>query len=138
MVEGGHLGHTRAATGHKHSILLCPRVQDPAFIIGKLTQRMRPLLVKNMLTRQEHRIEVCCEETMEDIQERYLLCNSHAGSYTWKRTDASEIGRLLDMGKTLSENGLLDERGKFEDLGLHEDECIPVVHLYFADDLTVA
>ncbi len=44
----------------------------------------------------------------------------------------------LDMDKTLTENGVLDESEEFAALDIHEDEFIPVLHLYFNDDLTVA
>ena len=42
------------------------------------------------------------------------------------------------MDKTLTENGVLDESEEFAALDIHEDEFIPVLHLYFNDDLTVA
>lgn len=96
------------------------------------------LLVKNMLSRQEHALEVCSEETMDEILDRYLDFNAHAGSYVWKRTDSTSIGRVLDMTKTLDENGIPDERGKFDSLSVADDYYIPTVHLYFSDDLTVA
>lgn len=44
--------------------------------------------------------------------------------------------RPLDMEKTLAENGVADESGEFEELGISEDYYIPVLHLYFNDDLT--
>lgn len=114
------------------------RLQDEKYLVGKLTAKTRPLAVKNMLTRQQHVLEVCAEESMNEILDRYLDCNSHAGSYTWKRTDANEVGRVLDMSKTLDENGIPDERGKFDALSIDDDYYVPTVHLYFSDDLTVA
>lgn len=44
----------------------------------------------------------------------------------------------LDMDKTLAENHVADESGEFAELGISEDFFIPVLHLYFNDDLTVA
>ena len=48
----------------------------------------------------------------------------------------------LDMGKTLEENGVRDESEEFERLGIEdaydEDLCVPVLHVYFNDDLTVS
>jgi len=41
---------------------------------------------------------------MNEILERYLVHNSHAYSYTWKR-----MGKPLDMGKNLDENGIADD-----------------------------
>ena len=35
--------------------------------------------------------EVCSEETLEEIQRRYLAYNQHSGSYTWKRTDQNNV-----------------------------------------------
>lgn len=46
--------------------------------------------------------------------------------------------RPLDMTKTLADNGVEDEAGEMEELGINPDEFIPVCHLYFNDDLTVA
>lgn len=107
-------------------------------MVGSLSSKTRMLGVKNMLTRQEDKIEVCCEESMAEILDRYLDLNSHAGSYTWKRTDSKQVGRVLDMAKTLDENDIPDERPQFEELDIDDDYYIPTVHLYFADDLTVA
>lgn len=44
--------------------------------------------------------------------------------------------RPLDMEKTLQENGVADESEEFEELGISEDFYVPVLHLYFNDDLT--
>jgi len=41
-------------------------------------------------------IEICTEETLNEILARYLNYNSHAGSYTWKYR-----GDKLNMSKTL-------------------------------------
>ena len=71
---------------------------------------------------------------MSQIQERYLKqYNAHAKGYMWKR-----LGTLLDMSATLDKNGIPDESDQFEMVGLSEDEWLPVLHLYFSDDLTVA
>ncbi|TPX57779.1 hypothetical protein PhCBS80983_g03564 [Powellomyces hirtus] len=77
--------------------------------------------------------DVASEEKLAAIQERYLAFNSHAKGYMWKRQ-----GQLLDMSRTLEENGLPEERAQFESVGIDEDEWLPAVHLYFSDDLTVA
>ncbi len=44
----------------------------------------------------------------------------------------------LDMNKTLVENGVVDEREAFEELGLAPDWYMPVLHLHWIDDLTIA
>lgn len=62
-------------------------------------------------------------------------------SYQWRAQILVE-GQLefveLAMGKTLAQNGVKDESIEFEALGLPTDSYIPVVHLYYKDDLTVA
>ena len=42
------------------------------------------------------------------------------------------------MGKTLEQNGIQDEREELTQLGIHYDDYIPAIHLYFNDDLTIA
>lgn len=112
-----------------------PWWRNRSYVIGKLTQKVRKLRVVNMLTHQEDIIEVPCEETIEEILERYLLVNEHAASYTWK----SVTNKPLDMEGTLDENEIFDETEKFEELGIPEDEWyIPPILIYFDDDLTEA
>merc|ERR1712224_478499 len=86
-----------------------------------------------MGTKQSHTLEVPVEERIAEIQARYMPCNFHAKSYTWKR-----LGKPLDMNKTLEENGVKDESEEFEKLGIDPDDHIPALHLYFNDDLTEA
>ena len=83
-------------------------------------------------------LEVCSEETLEEIQRRYLAFNGHSASYTWKRTDSTHVARILNMRETLDANGIPDESLQFDALSMDEDDFIPIVHLYFSDDLTVA
>lgn len=103
------------------------------YCIGKLSKKNRFIKIINTLTGQSHTVEVCGEEKLSAIQDRYLGYNAHAKGYMWKR-----LGRLLEMTATLEENGILDETEKLKNLGFNEDEWIPVIHLYFSDDLTVA
>jgi len=106
--------------------------------IGSLTAKTRKIKLYNMLTKQETTIEVCSEETLEEIQRRYMAYNKHSGSYTWKRTDQNKVARLLNMRETLAANGIPDEDKQFDLLNLDPDAWIPIIHLYFSDDLTVA
>ena len=78
-------------------------------------------------------LQVCAEETMNEILKRYLPYNSHAASYTWKY-----FGNNLDMTKTLEANGVTDEGEDFFELRMDEDEFLPPISLYFNDDLTEA
>jgi len=70
---------------------------------------------------------------MHEILQRYLKYNAHAASYTWKYD-----GQLLDMGKTLTENGIEDEDEEFYQLGMDAEVWTSALHLYFNDDLTEA
>jgi len=106
--------------------------------LGKLTLRTRRIKLENMLTKQKTELEVCAEETLEEIQNRYLKFNSHSGSYTWKRTDTEQIARLLDMKLTLDENRIPDDADDFDNLNIDPDFYIPTIQLYFSDDLTIA
>jgi hypothetical protein len=46
--------------------------------------------------------------------------------------------RELDLNKTLQENGVVDESGAFEALDMPSDYHVPVLHVHWNDDLTVA
>mmetsp|Transcript_9861 Transcript_9861/g.24373 ORF Transcript_9861/g.24373 Transcript_9861/m.24373 type:complete len:90 (-) Transcript_9861:342-611(-) len=86
----------------------------------------------NLLSRQKVLMCVPSEETLAEIQDRYLeVHNFHVGSYTWKM-----LGRPLDLKKTLMQNGIEDQDSDFLDLGMDPDDHIITLHLYFNDDLT--
>jgi len=106
---------------------------DKKYFIGLRTQRLRKVTIVNLLTQQKDTIEVPVEETVEEIKDRYLVLNAHAASYTWKR-----LGKPLNMEKTLEENGMPDATVEFVQLAMDPDDHIPVIHLYFNDDLTEA
>lgn len=76
-------------------------------------------------------LQVCSEETLDVILERYLRYNSHARSYTWKYNAA-----CLDMNKTLDENNVPDDDMELEELRLDRDLFVPALLLHFNDDLT--
>jgi hypothetical protein len=88
-----------------------------------------------MLTRKEDVINVCQEETINDIQDRYLEFNRHAKSYTWKAVQKDEFV-TLNMDLTLEENNVKDESEEFARLGMDEEFYVPTLHIYFNDDLT--
>ena len=75
--------------------------------------------------------QVCSEEILSEILQRYLVYNKHAASYTWKYN-----GNNLDMNKTLEANDVIDESEEFYQLSMDEDQFLPALHLYFNDDLT--
>lgn len=70
---------------------------------------------------------------MYEILERYLKYNSHAASYTWKYD-----GQVLDMDKTLDDNGIKDDDSDFDRLKMRDDSYIQSIMLYYNDDLTEA
>jgi hypothetical protein len=111
---------------------------------GQLSQRSRMIRIKNVLTQQEHVLEVPSEELLSEIRTRYLSINSHAFAYIWKAFLHGAVAggalelRELDMNRTLSQNGLKDEAQDLEDCMLDDDFYIPVLHLYWSDDLSIA
>jgi hypothetical protein len=115
------------------SSFMLPWWRDKSFCIGRLSTKTRKLRVINMLTKNDDILEVCSEEILNEILDRYIELNEHAASYTWKR-----LGRPLDMHKTLEQNDIPDETSEFVNLNIDEDSYIPCVHLYYNDDLTVA
>ena len=90
-----------------------PWWKNPAFRIGRLSRKTRRIRITNALTRQSDEIIVPTEETIAEIQDRYLECNAHAGSYTWKCLVDGDF-RALDMGGTLLENRVVDEEHTFK------------------------
>ncbi len=112
-----------------------PWWKDTKYVIGKLTAKTRMVKIVNMVTRTEDVINVCQEETISDIRDRYLEYNAHSHSYTFKALINDEF-TVLDMNKTLDENNVLDEQEKFVDLNMDYDFYVPALHIYYNDDLT--
>jgi hypothetical protein len=110
-----------------------PWWKDDSYCIGLLSKKTRLIKIINTLTSMEHVIEVCSEETISEILQRYLVYNAHAASYTWKYN-----GENLDMEKTLESNGIPDQDEEFYKLRMNDDDFLYALHLYFNDDLTEA
>ncbi|KAK4876040.1 hypothetical protein RN001_012462 [Aquatica leii] len=108
----------------------CPWWQDPQYEVGLLSKRVRPIRIRNMLTFQEITVNVCREDSITRIAERYSIYNSDPLSYTWRYSNYN-----LDMEKNLDENGVMDERDAFTDLGLPQNIYIPPLMIYYNDDL---
>ena len=121
-----------------------PWWQDRTSVVGAVSSKPRAVRVKNVLTRQEHLLEVPGEETLREIRTRYAEYNWHSESYAWRvlRRDPDGDRELkfvdVDLDKTLEENGMVDDAETFEALSIPSDAAIPVIHLYFKDDLTSA
>ena len=101
--------------------------------VGALSARTRYITIVNTLSKQSHTLEVASEETLDEICDRYGDICAHCRSYVFKR-----FGEVLDMAKTLEENGIEDDREELESCGLDPSEHIPIIHIYFDDDLSVA
>ncbi|KAJ3585175.1 hypothetical protein NHX12_013896 [Muraenolepis orangiensis] len=99
--------------------------------VGLLTAKVRWLRVVNTLTSQEQLLEVCSEETLEEVARRYSRYNTHTAGYTWKHG-----GGLLAMDRTLPENGLPDQDPELDLCRLDRDLFTPALTLHFNDDLT--
>ncbi|XP_063677975.1 cytochrome b5 domain-containing protein 1-like isoform X1 [Bolinopsis microptera] len=110
-----------------------PWWKDESYCIGHLSTKTRKIRIINTLTSQEHTLEVCSEETLEEILNRFYKYNKHAASYTWKYN-----GTNLTMTKTLEQNGVKDEDEEFYELNFNEEDWLPAIHIYFNDDLTEA
>lgn len=108
-----------------------PWWKDESYCLGSLSAKTRLIKITNILSSMSQIIEVCNEEVLTQIRDRYLRYNIHATSYTWKH-----LGRLLDMDKTLADNGIPDESEDFHELSIDRHEFIPELHVYFDDDLT--
>ena len=53
-----------------------PWWKDASYVLGHLTAKTRRIKLLNMLSRQETTLEVCFEETLNEIQRRYLVRRS--------------------------------------------------------------
>lgn len=53
-----------------------PWWKDDSYVLGRLTAKTRRIKLLNMLSRQETTLEVCFEETLNEIQRRYMVRRS--------------------------------------------------------------
>ncbi|PRP88786.1 hypothetical protein PROFUN_00254 [Planoprotostelium fungivorum] len=103
-----------------------PWWKDSTYCIGSLSNKTRMIRVINTLSNQEHVLEVCSEETINEVMARYTKFNKHADQYIWKR-----LGKPLEMDKTLEENGIADQDVTFDQLDLPHSTYYPALHIYF-------
>ncbi len=110
-----------------------PWWRDARFVVGRLTNHVRRVRVVNMLASQAQLLDVCEEETIREIENRYARWNKHTTSYTWKYN-----GVCVNMEETMAANGLEDETAVFHALSINERDpvCIPELHVYYNDDLS--
>ena len=76
-------------------------------------------------------MEVAGEETVGDIKQRWISDYGGGNGYVMKVR-----GQVLELDKTLDQNGLVDERAEMEELGMNCRDFIPVIHLYFDDQIS--
>eukprot|EP01039_Chlorochromonas_danica_P004820 gene4820-5284_t len=111
-----------------------PWWRESRYIIGKVSKRTLKVRITNMLTRCDHVIKVCKEESLEDIKNRYFDYNFNSNSYTWKTLIHGEYV-VLKNNLTLEQNGIADESENFLKLGMDEDFYLPNLLIFYNDDL---
>ena len=103
--------------------------KDRKYVVGRLTEKPRPLRFINPLAPPGYNVSVVWvakEESLEQIAERIHSHNSNTRNYTFKQG-----GRKINMKKKLDDNEIFDERDKFLELGLPDDDNIPAITLCF-------
>lgn len=73
---------------------------------------------------------MCNEETLQQIEQRYQVYNSHSESYTWKF-----LTSVLAMDKPLDGNGIPELAAQFDELSIDRNEFVPELQVYYNDDL---
>ncbi|XP_034098710.1 cytochrome b5 domain-containing protein 1 [Drosophila albomicans] len=108
--------------------------QDNFYHIGRITRRARRLRIINTLTAKVQFMNVCDEDSIYDIQQKYKArYNHHAGSYEWRKfSNGAKYCGVLNLNGNLDENGLTD--AEESDVELPP----PSIWLYYTDDLTIA
>lgn len=99
---------------------------DKKNIIGKITCIERRVRILNTLTRKIIFMNVCEEDTINMIKQKYLKrFNRDAHKYVWRKTGPHDDNSgCLFMDKTLTQNQILYEKN--EKLGIP-----PVLWLYY-------
>ena len=108
----------------------CVWWEDERLCVGRLASSVRDVRLVNTLTGQDDTMEVAGEETVADIKQRWISDYGGGSGYVLKVG-----GRVLELDKTLDQNGLVDERGEMEELGMNCRDFIPVIHLYYDDQI---
>lgn len=74
----------------------------------------RRVRIINTITRKIVSMNVCEEDSIQKIQEKYSIrFNRNADSYTWRKTSShATTSGYLFMDKTLTQNGMLYEKNE--------------------------
>ncbi|XP_017775365.1 PREDICTED: cytochrome b5 domain-containing protein 1 [Nicrophorus vespilloides] len=106
-----------------------PWWKDPKYEVGLLTKKVRPIRIINPLFGLEVHMNVCCEDTVLRIKERYSIFNSDANIYLWRYMD-----NVLNDELTLEENGIIDETDRFGSVGLSPTFYVPAIMIFYNDE----
>jgi hypothetical protein len=108
-------------------------------VVGALTRSPRTFRVVNTLTSQADVVQFAGEDMVGEMQAKFHAVNRHCTSYTWKAMVGGGL-RALDPAKTMADNGVADDSGELERVGLDRTDPAHVadICMWLNDDLTVA
>lgn len=91
-----------------------PWWKDMEYCIGNLTSKTRALRVVNILSSQEQLIEVCTEESMNEIQKRYMTYNTNSRLASKPQCYNSDCGRRAEHPGPFSNKKRAEEHEREE------------------------
>ncbi|XP_018335857.1 cytochrome b5 domain-containing protein 1-like [Agrilus planipennis] len=103
---------------------------DAKYRIGDLSKRVRSISVINMVIGTTVTLNVCCEDTINRIMDRYSIFNKNTSSYSWRHNNEN-----MDLAKSLEENGAVDERDDYTHANLPQTLYTPTIYTYYNDDM---
>ncbi|XP_053691715.1 cytochrome b5 domain-containing protein 1 [Sabethes cyaneus] len=81
--------------------------KDQSLLLGKITSQERKIRVVNNITFDMYEIVVCEEDTIANVQQKFLRYNENSSNYTWKSClRLTDEAANLRLDKTLTENGI--------------------------------
>ncbi|XP_055546801.1 cytochrome b5 domain-containing protein 1 [Wyeomyia smithii] len=81
--------------------------RDQSLLLGEITAQERKIRILNNITFKIDELVVCEEDTIAEIQRKFLCYNQNNTNYTWKTClDLTETASDLRLDKTLTENGI--------------------------------
>ncbi|GKT35185.1 Cytochrome b5-like Heme/Steroid binding domain containing protein [Aduncisulcus paluster] len=108
-----------------------PWWKDKSYIIGRLSKKTIRIRILNTLTKDSTELLVPTEETLREVLQRYKYYNRNIHQYVCKYE-----GDILQLEKTLIENGIPYLEDDFERLDYAEDDIfVPGIMLLFDDKL---
>jgi Cytochrome b5-like Heme/Steroid binding domain len=102
--------------------------------VGNLASKSRLIKIVNSLTGNSVSLWIPSTFTILEITQAYAKFNFHVAAY-----DLRFLGKLLDLSKTLDEQGITDQTAELKRVGLKQDEHAVVLHAEFRNgELDVA